>query len=681
MCRLSKLLVLVFSCLPLSVAVAELKEYKFDIDYHTMNQTGKPVEAIAINGQVPAPLIEAKVGDTLRVTFINKLNEPTSIHWHGVLLPNEQDGVPFLTTPPIMPGNKLTYEYPIIHAGTYWYHSHFGLQEQRGMYGPLVFYPKDHNSELKEQVLVFSDWSDEHPNKIMANLKKSDDYYALKKDSVQSWDKVIRHGATAIKNRIQGSWTRMGPMDISDVGYDAFLVNGQKSQNINLEPHQSIKLRLINASASSYLKIHFAGGPLKVVAADGIEVEPFNVNELTMAIAETYDVIVTLHDKQSFELRANAEDATGFSSTFIGSGPVVYAKDYNPPNMFLMSHAHHQMTEHTSHQSPNMHQQDHSMHPHEPNKAYQQISDGYHELKATKITSFDHLPIKEVELKLTGFMDGYVWSFNHIPFSQADKILIKKGERVRIILKNETMMHHPIHLHGHFFRVLNEQKEYSPLKHTVNVPAMSQQIIEFEANEEKDWFFHCHNLYHMKSGMSRIFSYDDKKKLKQTVKKNIAKDAQFFFKAEQAILSQMAAGHYQVFNHTHGLGLEYDWDWDKTYDVEVFYEYYQTRFLTFFFGGEFEGEDQEDDLRKTMIGFKYVLPLLIDSEWRIDSKGDLRLQLAAELQLTKRIHFDWMVNTDKEYRFGLFYEFTKGWMLGAAYDDQHKFGAGIKASF
>ncbi|PCH57285.1 MAG: hypothetical protein COC15_01385 [Legionellales bacterium] len=194
-------------------------KYKFTIDTKTVNFTGAPVVALAINKQIPGPTITATVGDILEVTFDNKMDVETSIHWHGILLPNEQDGVPYLTTQPIAPHSSFTYNYKITHAGTYWYHSHTGLQEQRGIYGALVFHPKN-GARIKtdrDYVVVLSDWINASPKQVLANLKQDGDYYALKKGSVQSWDKVIKNGFGAIKKRLQGAWSRMGPMDLSDV--------------------------------------------------------------------------------------------------------------------------------------------------------------------------------------------------------------------------------------------------------------------------------------------------------------------------------------------------------------------------------------------------------------------------------------------------------------------------------
>jgi len=335
-------------------AYAKVVVYKFDINTKNVNFTGEEVEALAINDQIPGPTIEATIGDTLDVTFNNKMDTETSIHWHGILLPNDQDGVPYLTTQPIAPHSSFTYRYKISHHGTYWYHSHTGLQEERGIYGSLVFHPKDGEriKSDKDYVVVLSDWTNQNPDQVLANLKKDGDYYALKKESVQSWAKVFLYGKQAIKNRLQGSWSRMGPMDISDVGYDAFLSNGKKEETLNAKKGEKVRVRLINAASSSYFNVEFAEGPMVIVAADGVDVEPFKVKRLRIAIGETYDVIVPIHKNKSYELRSSAEDGTGYSSTFIGNGEKVLAPDIPKPNLFLMDHSMHD----------NLDSQNHSMH-------------------------------------------------------------------------------------------------------------------------------------------------------------------------------------------------------------------------------------------------------------------------------------------------------------------------------
>ena len=359
--NIKKLLLLFYSMLfvltAINASAAETKEYVIDIEYKPVNFTGKEVQAMTIGGTIPGPIIEADEGDILRVTFKNKMDVDTSIHWHGIILPNDQDGVPYITTMPIRANSSFTYEFPIVQSGTYWYHSHTGLQEQRGVYGALVFHPKKqlYNYD-KEYIVVFSDWTDENPDQVLRNLKKEDDYYALKKDNVQSWYKVIKYGA--FWKRIKQEWDRMPPMDLSDVGYDAFLVNGQEEINIgDAREGEKILLRMVNASASTYFDVQFSGGPMEVVSADGVDVKPVKTNKIRIAVAETYDVIVKIPKNKEYELRATAMDGTGFSSGFLGRGERVYAPDIPKPNPILMDH--HSMHKMSPHEMPH---KDHRMH-------------------------------------------------------------------------------------------------------------------------------------------------------------------------------------------------------------------------------------------------------------------------------------------------------------------------------
>ena len=664
---------------------AKTVSYNFDIDYIEMNVTGSSIKAMGIGGQIPGPTIEAHLGDTLRVTFNNKMDVETSIHWHGILLPNDQDGVPYLTTPPIKPRTSFTYEYPVVHSGTYWYHSHTNLQEQQGVYGSIIFHPtrKSHHKPAREHVVVFSDWNDEKPEQTLANLKKDGDYYALKKKSVQSWDKVIQYGKTALKNRLRGSWIRMGTMDLSDVGYDAFLANGEEVHELNADAGDTVKLRLINASASTYFDIEFSAGPMTIIAADGVDIKPIKVKRLRMAIAETYDVIVHIPESRSYELRATSIDGTGKSSTFIGAGPQVLAEDTPKPNLFLAQHDHsgHKMNGSMENMGHNpSHKHGHHDGPAMP--IIEHLTD-YEPLKALEETTLpSDAPTREVILNLTGNMERYIWSFNNKTLSEADKVLIRKGENVRFVLKNETMMNHPIHLHGHFFRVVTKQGDYSPLKHTVNVPAMGTVIIEFSATEDKDWLFHCHNLYHMGSGMTRIIAYEESSTANQDTLKKIAHDSKVYFSNDISILSNMAAGMLRAANTRNAAEVEFDYDYKKRYDIELIYSRNITRFLDIYAGFNFEREDEHESSENTSIfGIHYTLPLLIESNFRINSNGKIRLELSSDLQLTERLKLEWSANTDKDYQVGLSYELNKAVLISTVYDSDFHWGAGARIKF
>lgn len=684
--KFKNLFILITLILFVQLTQAKTIKYNLDISEKIVNIANKDVTALAIGNQIPGPTIEATVGDTLEVTFNNKMGTETSIHWHGVLLPNDQDGVPYLTTQPIAPDSSFTYRYKITHPGTYWYHSHSGLQEQRGLYGSLVFHPAD--GELiktdKDFVVVFSDWTNEGPEKVLANLKKDGDFYALKKDSVQSWDQVVKNGKQALKNRLRSAWTRMGPMDLSDVGYDAFLSNGKKIETLKAHKGDKVRVRLVNAAASSYFNVEFAGGHMTIVAADGVDIEPTKVKRLRMAIAETYDVILNINEDYAYELRSTSEDGTGHSSTFIGNGEQIYAPHIPRPNLFLMNHAMHDSHNSSTNMATSMaHNEmlDHSMHHMAnmvmDNDVIQHMTE-YDSLRALQSTSFDNgKPQREVLLKLTGNMERYVWSFNNKTLAESDKILIKKGETVRIILDNQTMMHHPIHLHGHFFRVINKHGNKSPLKHTVNVPAMGKMTIEFDAKEDKDWFFHCHNLYHMKSGMARVISYEDTTKAtSETISKLTHDD--WYFIGDIAVLSNMTMGILKASNTRNYFEFEYDYNYKKEYDSELVFARSITRFFDIYAGVNTEREEENKNSETTaIVGMKYILPMLIESNIRINTKGKIRLALASDLMLTKRTQFSWNYNTDREYRITIKYKIDNNLKVAMAYDSDFTFGAGI----
>lgn len=668
---------IVYLCLISFNADADVVSYQFNVDYKEVNMAGESVMAMSINDQIPAPTIEAKVGDTLKITFNNLMDVETSVHWHGVLLPNDQDGVPYLTTSPIKAGSSFTFEFPVIHSGTYWYHSHTGLQEQRGIYGSIVFHEQQQRYDYDvEKVIVLSDWTNENPKEVLRNLKREDDYYALKKEAVQSWDKVISNGWPALKTRFNHARIRMGAMDISDVGYDAFLINGKKgSSDENIKPGSKVRLRIINAGASSYFYVDYAGGQMTIIEADGVAVVPVKVDRLRLAIAETYDVIVEIPEQgKSYELRATSEDVTGYASLHMGKGDIVATKGLEKPNLFLVDHSMHMMmneAEHKNHKMMNM------QHEH---KSDVKMLNEYEGLRSPTSTSLDpDNPKREMLLRLTGSMERYIWSFNDKTLSEEDKIFIKKGESVRFILKNETMMHHPIHLHGHFFRVLNGEGEHSPLKHTVNVPPFKTVVIEFYANEEKDWFFHCHNLYHMKNGMARVIRYENSQPDNAEFYKNIKKygDPWYSF-ADTSFQSNMMAGELWSMNARNTFKLHYDFNYEDEYDIDAIYERRLSRFLGVFLGANLE-RDKEDVSNTVIAGFNYTLPLLIESSLRFDSDGKFRFQLQSDYQLTERTSFDWSWNTDDEYRVQLMYDFNK--KLSGVINHDSDFDVGVGLGF
>ncbi|MEQ8315416.1 MAG: multicopper oxidase domain-containing protein [Gammaproteobacteria bacterium] len=682
---------------PLPMLAATVS-YELDIGSRTVDITGTSTQALAISGQIPAPTLRAELGDTLRVTFHNQLDEATSVHWHGILLPADQDGVPELNTDPLLPGQSHTFEFVIRHTGTFWYHSHTELQIQKGVYGTIVLSDPSVQPEIEEATVLFSDWIDDDANDVMENLKKNDEYYAYKKRTVQSWDKVIANGSDAIENRINSALTRMGPMDLADVAYDAFMVNGKQVNELDLANPDSrqIKLRMVNGSTSSYFDVEYAGGPMTIVSADGQPVEPIQVKRLRMSTAETYDVLVPLRPELSYELRATSFDGSGYSSLFIGEGERVAAPDVPAPNFYLMDHsgmggqemaAMNMAMPHGSHEpevaaEPDAHQghqaEAHADHDMAMPAVIEHMTD-YQHLRAIGDT---RLPAtnewREIPLTLTGSMERYVWSFNGRTAREDAQILIRRGENVRFLLSNETMMNHPIHLHGHFFRVINGQGGRSPLKHTVNVPPMGSVVIEFEGNENQDWLFHCHNQYHMKAGMNRVISYDDTTRFTPAMSRSIQPAARWFWYNEFHLMSSFSDFESRLADDRHSFDLEIDTDFEEAHELHLLYNYHFDRFFSAFAGFEERHEHNGRNHEKAIAGVNVLLPLLIESEWRIDDEGDWRIELQSEMQLTRRWAFDWRWNTDDEHRYGFNYRLNNRFAITVHTDTEYGDGVGFK---
>lgn len=692
-------------------------EYDLFVDDTMVNFTGKHRHAIAVNGQIPAPILEFTEGDTAIIRVHNRMKMETSIHWHGILLPNREDGVPYLTTSSIEPGETYTFTFPLIQSGTYWYHSHTMLQEQSGLYGSIVIHPAQKEPKLKEYVLLLSDWTDENPHQVLRYLKRGGEWYAIKKGALQSYGEAIAAGA--FKDKVKQEWQRMPAMDVSDVYYPVFLVNGQEKTYFKaVKPGEIIRLRIINGSAATYFNLQYANSYMRVIAADGINVEPVSVNKLELAVAETYDVLITIPETGAAELRATSWDVAGYSSAYFGNGPVINAPEIPRLNYFKMMQEMNAM---------NMGAGDMNMEGHDMNgmdrkdmkmpgdtmppkmdmdnmggmdmggmPGMQMTMPGefnYDMLRALHPTTLDPaLKPREVRLTLTGNMLRYVWSFDFKTLSAADKILIRRGERVRFVLQNNTMMRHPLHLHGHFFRFINSQGEYSPMKHSFDVRPMETVTIEFEANETQDWFFHCHILYHMMSGMARIVSYEGSEQnefAKTGYKKLKSEDNALYPWADLSVHSQGAWLSANVSNNKNALEFEGRVSWDGDYETETHLLRYldKRQYLAFYIGYDYrrnktlplaDRPNTKDNRRVFDAGFYYLLPMLIRSEWRIDHTGRVRLQLErTDLPLSNNFFMDWRVNTDKEYTLGFRYMASRYISISTNYDSDYKWGLGL----
>lgn len=933
--------------------IGPVVEYHLYVKDTVVDYTGKKRKALAINGQIPAPTLRFTEGDSAVIYVHNLLDGEVSIHWHGVLLPNEEDGVHVLNTPPIHAGQTHTFRFRIIQNGTLWYHSHTGFQEQEGLYGPLVFYPAVAEKETgkMEEVLQLSDWRDERGRSIMRSLKRRNEWYAIQKKAVQSWGEAITTGHFG--DKVQMEWTRMPGADVSDVYYQKHLMHGQPVRTFEkYKKGDSVLLRVINGSASTYYWLQFAGGKIRVLAADGTNVKPVEVDKLLIATAETYDIMIKIPDNGQYEFRATAQDITGYTSAFFGTGPQVKAKDIPPLDYMVLMREMNQMTwmmkgmgmkmkmglymkmdmdnmgsmnmggtqgmdhgnmdmnnmdhnmtdtargsmmdsmdhnnmnrnisdtatqnrdtlnmegmdhsnmpgmqkpavspakapvkkatpirkpapkkaapkkpapkkkdskegvDHSKHggmgftpkESPIFHSQfvtsmygsnapvitavspsgqttdtvpdkhknkqpamqGHDMHnmgsmqmdtvPQKKQQAINQQNQNMQNagmgnmqhgnmntggmqggkqkgtinqrdtsrsymlqtmMTPVPMTGFDFppgngndvvlgydmlasdsgatmlpqgRPWREIEITLSGNMQRYVWAINGKTLSEQDtKIMIRKGENVRVVFTNATMMEHPMHLHGHFFRVINNQGAYAPMKHTFNINAMHTQVIEFAATEEKDWFLHCHTIYHMISGMATIFSYEG---TVSEVQKAHPREFRKFKREHGSLLFPWANASFQT-QGAYGtlvlsgrkFQLDQDWKWNykRSYELETRFQYFldKRQFFSVYVGAEYE----KNNMRNGKVvptreieqigtaGLIYTLPFLINVEGRIDHRGKFRFEVQREdIPLTTRTRLDFVWNTDKEYGITARYIIAKYLAVSANYDSDFGWGAGL----
>jgi len=664
--------------------------------------------AMAINGSIPAPTLYFTEGDTAEIYVHNTMKMETSIHWHGLILPNQYDGVSWLTTRPIGPGETHLYRFPLVQNGTYWYHSHTMFQEQSGMYGAFVIRKREQPA-TKEFTLLLSDWTNENPKEVDRSLHNATDWYGVRKGSTQNYLDAIRE--RHFKTKATNEWKRMLPMDVSDVYYDAFFANGQPTSTADqFKPGDKVRLRIVNGSSSSYFWLQYAGGKMTVVANDGKDVEPVEVDRMIIAVAETYDVIVTIPDDKSYEFKATPEDRTKSTSLYLGSGarvaaPVLprlrYFEGMKMMNgMVNMNGDMNDMGMQMSNQVMDMNT---VMYPEISGAA--PVTLNYGMLRSPVKTTLPEAPTRVLHFTLSGNMNRYVWSINNKTVSEADTILIRKGENVRMILYNGTMMRHPMHLHGHFFRVLNGQGDYSPLKNTLDIMPMETDTLEFAPTESGDWFFHCHILYHMMSGMGRIFRYADSQPnpevpdRKMAVKMIYMDDRRIHPYARVGLESNGSDGEAVVANTRYRLQTEWRIGLNSRsgYESETHFGRYLGRMqfwfpyvgLDFRYRTRHEAEknffgqaDTKDDRKVVCAGVQYTLPLLVIADARVDTKGKLRFQLSREdVAVSSRLRFSFMANSDREYMAGLRYIVTRYFSFATHYDSDMGYGAGITFTY
>ncbi|HET6243109.1 MAG TPA: multicopper oxidase domain-containing protein [Bacteroidia bacterium] len=720
--------------------------YDLTVKDTIVNFSGKEKRAIAVNGQIPMPTLTFTEGDTAEIHLHNQLKETTSQHWHGIHLPNKEDGVPFLTQMPIEPNTTHIYRFPIIQNGTYWYHSHSGLQEQIGMYGSLVLLKKKDDPSFRKGIddlptvpIVLSEWTDLKPENVHRMLVNASDWFAIKKGTTQSYAEAIKKGH--FKTKLTNEWKRMLAMDVSDIYYDKFLINGQNEFIVpTFKSGDKVRLRISNGGASSYFWLTYAGGKITVVANDGNDVEPVEVDRLIIGVSETYDVVVTIPaENTSYEFLVTPEDRTKSASIYIGSGikqlasPLPKLKYFEGMKMMNdmmkmngdlkdmgMNMSLQQMDMNTvmypeitgnkkekNMPEKNLDNGDHSMHGNHDMGTSDIITLNYAMLKSpTKTTLPENASIKELRFELTGNMNRYVWSMDNKVLSETDKISLKKGEIVRITMFNNSMMRHPMHLHGHDFRVINGQGEYAPLKNVLDIMPMETNIIEFEANLEGDWFFHCHILYHMMAGMNRVFATGDYKNPlilnKEKAYKKLQRESnQLHFMAENDFATNGNDGMAMLQNARWSFGTEWRLGYNDRhgYESETHIGRYigKMQWLMPFIGfdwryrklGHNEIEENlfgqtntKDNRTQFSLGVNYTLPLLIIAQAEVYLDGNVRFQLMREdITISKRLRAGFMVNTDKEYMIDFRYIINKNTGIRTHYDSDMGFGVGLTLNY
>ncbi len=548
-------------------------EFDLFIGETPVNITGAARTAMTINGSLPGPILRWREGDTVTLRVRNRLKEDTSIHWHGIILPANMDGVPGLSFHGIAPDGMYEYKFKVNQNGTYWYHSHSGLQEQVGVYGALVIDAKEPEpfSYDRDYVVLLSDWTDENPTRVLAKLKKQSDYYNQHKRTVGDFiDDVSEMGwSAAVADRKMWAEMKMSPTDLADVsGYTyTYLMNGQ-APNGNwtgiFKPGEKIRLRFINASAMTYFDVRIPGLKMTVVAADGLHVKPVSVDEFRIAVAETYDVIVEPDSEQAYTVFAQSMDRTGYARGTLavqeGLSAPVPSPDPRPliamgdmgmdhGSMGGMDHGNMAGMDQGSMQGgmagmdhSQMAGMDHSnmagmagnMQAHPASETNNPLVDmqtmtpthklddpgiglrdngrrvlTYSDLRSTFPDPDGREPSRTIELHLTGHMEKFSWSFDGIKFSDAEPLRLKYGERVRITLVNDTMMTHPIHLHGMWSDLEDANGNFLVRKHTIDMPPGSKRSYRVTADALGRWAYHCHLLLHMEMGMFREVRVDE----------------------------------------------------------------------------------------------------------------------------------------------------------------------------
>ena len=513
-------------------AVPELSGNEFDltIDYSPANFTGKPRIATTVNGSIPAPTLRWKEGETVTIRVTNKLREDTSIHWHGIILPNSMDGVPGLTFDGIKPGETFTYQFKVQQSGTYWYHSHSGFQEQTGLYGAIIIDPAQPETHVvdRDYVMVLSDWTDEDPMRMLQKLRVQSDYYNEARPTLQDFLADVRkEGKSAALNKRQ-MWNemRMNPTDIADISGKTYtyLINGA-SPIANwtglFKAGETIRLRFVNAATQSFFDVRIPGLMLTVIATDGQAVVPVEMDEFRCGPGETYDVLVNPVEN-AYAVFAQAMDRSGYACATLATQAEMVAAvppldkaewlsmDDMMGDMMSSEKAHHANAEYGANvdarvDTPRTNLDDPGVNLRDNGRKVLSYAD----LRSVHPPLDTRTPSREIELHLTGNMGRYLWSIDGVPFSQAMPIRFNAGERLRLVVVNDTMMSHPFHLHGMWSDLENDDGEFQVRKHTIVVQPAQRVSYLVSADALGRWAYHCHLMMHMETGMFREVHVDE----------------------------------------------------------------------------------------------------------------------------------------------------------------------------
>jgi FtsP/CotA-like multicopper oxidase with cupredoxin domain len=507
-------------------AVPQMRGTEFDLTIAEapVNFTGAARTATAINGSVPAPTLRWREGDTVTLRVHNRLAMPSSIHWHGILLPSGMDGVPGLSFRGIAPGETFTYRFKVRQSGTYWYHSHTGFQEQTGMYGAIVIEPSGGETirANRDYVIQLSDWTDNDPMSLFAKLKKQSDYFNFNQPTVGEFLRDASSNGTSAAMNKRRMWNemRMSAMDLADIsayGY-TYLMNGNPSAanwTGLFRPGEKVRLRFINSAAQTFFDVRIPGLKMTVVQTDGQNVEPVTVDEIRIGVAETFDVIVTPKD-DAYTIFAQTMDRSGYARGTLAARagltaavpalekPVPLSMGDMMGDMMGSVHAHHAKTEYGPStdmrvDTPRINLDDPGVGLRDNGREVLTYADLHTiggPLEARKAA-------REIELHLTGNMERYTWSLDGLEFGRSTPVHFRHGERLRVVLVNDTMMTHPMHLHGMWSELEDPDGGFQVRKHTISVQPAQRVSFLVTADALGRWAWHCHLLYHMESGMFR----------------------------------------------------------------------------------------------------------------------------------------------------------------------------------